>query len=220
MSLTIYGTSASRASRPLWAAHELGLAYQHEPIHYKDGGVKAPDFLTLNPNGRIPAIKDARPDGDVIVWESMACVLYLARMYGQPDGQGITPSTPAEEADALRWAFWVVTEVEKEALSVLFQRIVLPAEQRKADVLAAAVERLQAPMSILEHHLQQQQTKGCAYVAATRFTVADLILASVVAWAKPAAALFEQRPLLAAWLENCLARPAQQTVRALARQGR
>lgn len=220
MSITIYGISASRASRPLWAAHELGLSYHHEPVAFRGGAARTPEFLAINPNGRVPALKDARADGDVVVWESMACVLYLTRVYGTPDGLGITPATPAEEADALRWAFWAVTEIEKDALCVLFHRVVLPVEQRNATVLDDAVQRLHAPLAVLEQHLQQQQAKGCAYVAAARFTVADLVLASVVAWAKPAAALFAQRPLSAAWVEACLARPAQQSVRQLSREGR
>jgi glutathione S-transferase len=219
MAITIYGISASRASRPLWAAHELGLPFQHEPVPFREGATRTPEFLSLNPNGHIPALKDARADGDVVVWESMACVLYLARVHGAADGQGIAPACPAEEADALRWAFWAVTEVEKDALCVLFHRIVLPVDQRKPEVLDAAVARLQAPLTVLEQHLQQQQAKACAYVAASRFTVADLVLASVLAWAKPAAALFEQRPLLSAWLDACLARPAHQAVRQMSRQG-
>ena len=43
MSLTIYGISASRASRPLWVAHELGLGYTHVPTPYADGATRTPE---------------------------------------------------------------------------------------------------------------------------------------------------------------------------------
>ena len=58
MSLTIYGTSASRAARPLWVAEELQLTYAHSPVVVDYGAV---------------------------VWESMACALYLAAQF-RPDG--------------------------------------------------------------------------------------------------------------------------------------
>ena len=73
MSLKIHGIGASRASRPLWAALELGLQFEHSPIHYQGGATRKPDFLALNPNGHIPVLEDVRADGTVTVWESMAC---------------------------------------------------------------------------------------------------------------------------------------------------
>ena len=71
MSLAIYGTTASRAARPLWVAEELHLVYAHIPLDYLDGGTRTPEFLALNPNGHIPVVDD----GGVVVWESMACAL-------------------------------------------------------------------------------------------------------------------------------------------------
>jgi glutathione S-transferase len=175
--------------------------------------------LALNPNGHIPVLVDARPEGHVVVWESMACVLYLTRVHGTPDGQGITPCTAAEEADALRWAFWSVTEVEKDALSILMHRLGLPVAQRNPAQADQAVQRLCTPFGVLEQHLQRQQERGCAYLATTRFTVADLMVAAVVGWAKPASELMGQFPLVSHWLERCMSRPAQQAVRQLARAG-
>ena len=68
MTLRIYGTAASRAARPLWVAQELGLAYEHIALPYVGGATRTPEFLKVNPNGRIPVVDD---DG-VLVWESMA----------------------------------------------------------------------------------------------------------------------------------------------------
>ena len=113
MTLKIYGISASRAARPLWAALELGVPFEHIAMTYKAGVTRTPEFLAINPNGHIPVVVDERPEGAVTVWESMACALYIARVHGQADGQSITPASPREEAETLRWSFWTVTELEK-----------------------------------------------------------------------------------------------------------
>ena len=80
---------------------------------YNAGVTRTPEFLAINPNGHIPVVVDERPEGAVTVWESMACALYIARVHGQADGQSITPASPREEAETLRWSFWTVTELEK-----------------------------------------------------------------------------------------------------------
>ena len=215
MGLKIYGIAASRASRPFWAALELGIPFEHVLHSYKDGGTRTPEFLALNPNGHIPVLVDQRPEGTVTVWESMACALYIARVHGQADGQSITPATPREEAEALRWSFWTVTEVEADALTVLMHRLAMPQEQRKPELADKAESRLKVPLAVLEKHLQDQQARGEAYLAAKRFTVADLCVASVLAWLRPAPALMAAHPLTQQWLQTCLERPAQKQSRSL-----
>ena len=208
MTLTIYGISASRALRPLWAAWELGAPFEHVAAAYKGGATRTPEFLSLNPNGHIPVVVDERLDGAVTVWESMACALYIARVHGQPDGQSITPASAREEAEALRWSFWAVTELEKDALTVLMHRVAMPADQRKPELADQAESRLKVPLAVLESHLQAQNARGEAYLAANRFTVADLCVASVANWIRPATGLLVQYPAVATWLHACLERAA------------
>jgi glutathione S-transferase len=215
MTLKIYGIGASRAARPLWTALELGLDFEHTGTPYAGGATRTPEFLALNPNGHIPVVVDENADGAVTVWESMACALYIARVHGQADGQSLTPATPREEAEALRWSFWTVSELEKDALTVLMHRMAMPADQRKPELAEQAESRLKVPLAVLEAHLQAQKTKGQAHLAAKRFTVADVCVASVVAWVRPAPALLAQFPAVSAWLESCLARPAQARARSL-----
>lgn len=219
MGLTIYGIAASRALRPLWAAAELGLDFEHVATPYLGGATHTAEFLALNPNGHIPVLVDQRPDGDVVVWESMACALYLARHHGVADGNGLAPTTPREDADALRWSFWAVTELEKDALTVLMHRVAMPPAQRKPELAEVAEKRLRPVLAVLEQHLQRQQERGQAHIAADRFTVADLCVASVLGWVRTARALLAQFPVTNAWLEGCLQRPAHAELRALARLG-
>lgn len=208
MTLKIYGISASRAVRPLWVALELGLTFEHVTMTYKGGTTRTPEFLALNPNGHIPVVVDERPEGKVTVWESMACALYIARVHGQADGQSITPATPREEAEALRWSFWTVTELESDALSVLMHRMAMPEDQRKPELADKAEGRLKVPLAVLEKHLHAQNANGEAYLAANRFTVADLCVASVANWIRPAPGLLQEYPAVNAWLKACLDRPA------------
>jgi glutathione S-transferase len=215
MTLKIYGISASRAARPLWAALELGVPFEHMAMTYKAGATRTPEFLALNPNGHIPVVVDERPEGTVTVWESMACALYIARVHGQSDGQSITPATLREEAEALRWSFWTVTELEKDALTVLMHRMAMPTDQRKPELAEQAENRLKVPLAVLELHLQAQFARGQAHLAADRFTVADVCVASVANWIRPAPGLLAQFPEVSGWLHACTEREAQKRVRGL-----
>jgi len=215
MGLKIYGIGASRASRPFWTALELGVPFEHIPHSYKEGGTRTPEFLAINPNGHIPVLVDERAEGKVTVWESMACALYIARVHGKADGQSLTPATPREEAEALRWSFWTVTEMEADALTVLMHRLAMPEAQRKPELADKAESRLKVPLAVLEKHLLDQKARGESYLAANRFTVADLCVASVAAWVRPAAGLLAAYPLTQEWLQRCLERPAQKQSRTL-----
>jgi glutathione S-transferase len=218
MSIIIHGVAASRAIRPLWAATELGLDFEHVNQSFKGGGTREPGFLALNPNGHIPVLVDRRPGtpgGDIVVWESMACALYLARHHGKPDGLGISPADPWEDAQALRWSFWAVSEVETDALKVLMHRMAMPVEQRKPALADAAVSRLRVPLAVLEQQLARQHSAGAAYLGAERFTVADLCVASVLNWARPDTELMAAFPLVHQWIVRCIERPAYLRAKAL-----
>jgi glutathione S-transferase len=213
MTLKIYGIAASRASRPLWVAHELGLDYDHVPVPYEGGATHTPEFLAINPNGHIPAVDD----NGVLVWESMACTLYLAERFKAADGSSLAAQNAAELAEILRWTFWSVTECEKDALTVLMHTVAMPPDKRKPQLAEEATRRLVAPLQVLEQHLRGTGSEPLAYLAGERFTVADIAVASILAWVRSARDLLAAYPCTVAWLERCLKRPAQQQVRALAR---
>ena len=215
MTLKIYGIGPSRAVRPIWTALELGVPFELVSTPYAGGATRTPEFLAINPNGHIPVLIDERPEGTVTVWESMACALYIARVHGKADGQTLAPATPREEAEALRWSFWTVTELESDALTVLMHRMAMPEDQRKPELADKAESRLKVPLAVLEKHLQTQQAKGEAYLAANRFTVADVCVASVASWVRPAAALLAQYPAVSSWLKACVDRPAQGQARGM-----
>jgi glutathione S-transferase len=184
---------------------ELGLDFENLPVNFADGSAKTPEFLAINPNGRIPAIDD---DGFVL-WESMAINLYLARKHPSD----LTPRDLEEEAQAWQWSFWVMTEVEKAALAVLFQRMEFQdtpegrylSERVTKDPVTEAenLEALERPLTALDGHLADRD-----YLLGDRFTVADLNVAVVLSWAQMAQIDLTPHPHLAAWLQRCLTRPA------------
>lgn len=196
--IRLYGITQSRAFRPLWMLHELGLPFEHLKLDFHGDALQAPDYLALNPNGRIPTLVD----GDLVLWESMAINLYLARRYGMECG--LWPDEVAGEALAWQWSFWVMTEVERALLSVLMHTRVLPAEKRDAERARREAGILRQPFAVLDRKLA-----GREYLAAGRFTVADLNVAAVLSWAKPARIGLDEYPHMSAWLERCLERPAR-----------
>ncbi len=192
--LKIYGVSHSRAQRTLWMANELGLDYENIPVNFMGGETRTEEFLAINPNGRIPAIDD---DGFVL-WESMAINLYLARKHGK-----LWPDSLKGEALAYQWSFWVMTEVEKPIIYVLFNRALFPEGKRDADFAAAQEEKVHPPFKVLDAALAKSP-----YLAGDTFTVADLNVASIIALCPPAKIDLTAYPNIADWLGRCAARPA------------
>jgi glutathione S-transferase len=198
MTLRIYGIAASRAIRALWMAEELGLAYEHVPIHYRDDpdgplGKNNPEFRRANPLGRVPAIDD---DGYTL-WESMAINLYLARKHGK----GLWPPTVEGEGLAFQWSIFAVTEIDPPINEWARHAIVLPDAERDPDVAAAALEKLQRPLAAIDAALAHRP-----YLAGGAFTVADLNLAAALFRARRMD--HAARPNLARWLADCFSRPA------------
>ena len=99
---------------------ELGVPYELVPVDYVAKQTRTPAFLAINPNGHVPVIDD---DGFTL-HESMAINHYLIRKHADSP---IAPRGLEEEARCLSWSFWVVTEVEATALTVLMHGAILPA---------------------------------------------------------------------------------------------
>ncbi len=207
MALKIYGVARSRAFRTLWMAGELGLPYEHVKINFT-GDTRRPEYLAINPNGHVPAIDD---DG-FRLWESMAINLYLAKKYGS-GAVGLYPERLEDEARAWQWSFWGMTEVERPALTVLLNRVG-PEDKRDAAAADEAERALAAPLKVLDAAVAETP-----YLLGDRFTVADLNVASILAWARQARANLAAFPKAEAWLKACHDRPAAQTARQLQREG-
>lgn len=200
--ITIYGVYRSRATRPLWLLHETGTPFTHVPViqayRLPDPAAPeapvhtaSPDFLKVNPQGQIPAMQD----GDLILTESLAIALYLARRYGGPLG----PRDDAEAALMEQWALFAATAVEGPALEILQA----PEGAMGEGIVKVAAERLRRPLARLNAHLA-----GRDWLVGNRFTVADINTAECLRYAQGHAALIAEFPDVKRWIEAAQARPA------------
>lgn len=204
MSLTLYGVPQSRAARCLWALEELGAPYEHVMTSFM-GDNKQPDFLAINPNGRVPALKH----GDLCLFESMAINLYLARTFGKG---GLQPDDEQGAALATQWSFWAMTECEKGALTALFHAFGLGGLEKSEAKVQEQLKDLDRPFKVLDAALA-----GREWLVGDRFTVADLNVASVLQWAYNARLDLSAYPNLAGWLKRCFGRPANKKVGEIAK---
>jgi glutathione S-transferase len=205
--MKLFGVVRSRITRPLWTCLETGLPFEHVPViqSYRLADPAAPDaplntaspaFLAINPMGQVPALVD----GDLILTESLACALHVARKAGAPIG----PADPAEDAQMQNWAFLTAASVEPGAVDILYPLMEgasgTPEGQAR---MARGVSALARPLARIEAHLSSHD-----WLVGGRFSVADICLAEVLRYAQghpPALAPFAATR---AWLARCQARPA------------
>lgn len=94
--LKLYGGARSRASLVQWYLEELGIPYEYVLLDMAAGAHRAPEFLAINPFGKVPALVD----GDLKLWESGALLLYVAEKYGN------ALKTLEERAIAQQWVLF------------------------------------------------------------------------------------------------------------------
>jgi glutathione S-transferase len=203
-SLRIYGIARTRAFRALWVAKELGLDYQHLPIEIGDDGAKSPEFLAINPNGRLPVIVD----GDFVLFESLAITLYLAKKHSAGK---LYPATLEGEARAWQWSLWAVTEVDRGVNIWSLHAVRLPPQERNTALREEALKVIASPFKVLDAAVTRQP-----YLLGNDFTVADLNVAAVISRAVDMD--LSAWPQLKDWLTRCLDRPAAREALALKNQ--
>jgi glutathione S-transferase len=203
--LKIYGVPRSRAFRALWLAKELGLDYENVMVDFATGETRQMPYIAINPNGHVPAIDD---DG-FILWESMAINLYLAKKHGLGK---LYPTALQDEARVWQWSLWGMTEIERNVLTAMFNRAIYPEDKRDPAAADAAEQELRHPLGVLDGAVSKTP-----YLIGGDFTVADLNVASILSWARPARIDFAPFPKAADWLSRCALRPAAKEARDLQR---
>ncbi|MBX5133852.1 glutathione S-transferase family protein [Rhizobium lentis] len=211
--LTIYGIYRSRASRVYWMAEELGLEFRSVPVlqarrladplaEEAPLNTHSPEFVALNPMAQIPSIRD----GDLVMHESLAINLYLARKYGGP----LSGQTVEEDGLLTMWTIWAASQVEPHSVRIVltYDNGLENSEDGKRTI-AAACYGLRRPFAALEGHLAGRQ-----WIVGERFTVADLNIAEVLRYAQSETDLFDMHPNIKAWIERCQSRPAYKAMQA------
>ncbi|OIP31315.1 MAG: hypothetical protein AUK47_22685 [Deltaproteobacteria bacterium CG2_30_63_29] len=200
--ITLYGPPASSAGRCYWTLEEIGLGYETPEFSMKNKDHKAPEFLKLNPNGKVPALVD----GDLVLWESIAINAYLAAKYAP----ALLGTTPPDNARVTQWSVWSQVEYQPPLIALFIQKMFVPAERRDGEVIKKSIEKGEALNAIVDAHLE-----GRNYMVGDAFTLADLNVASVARLNTIGGISLEARPNLKRWLDAMLDRPARQKVNAL-----
>lgn len=191
--MKLYGFGPTRSLRALWGLKELGAEFELIPVNLLAGEHQRPDFLALNPAGKVPVLVD----GDLVITESAAIVLYLAEKYPE---KGLMPARLEQRAQVYRWVLFAVTELEQPLWRITKHSFLYPEQKRLAKDIDLAREDFTAMAAVLERHMEGRQ-----YIVGDHVTVADCVTAYLMDWANEQH-LLDGFPNLRAYLQRMYAR--------------
>ena len=183
---------------------ESGMPYEVMPIDTRKGEQHLPAFLAINPNGKTPAITDT--DGDAVVFDSNAILLYLAEKYGQ----FLPANTPAARGQMLSWLMFVATGIGPySGQAVHFKHF---APEPKEYAVNRYVFEAERHFGILDAHLAKH-----AYMLGGDYTLVDM---AVWGWVRAVPFILGpdamgKMPNLKRHFDEINARPAAQRAEAL-----
>lgn len=193
--MKLYGFGPTRSLRALWALRELGAEFEFVSVNLVAGEHQHPDFLRLNPAGKVPVLVD----GDFVLTESAAIVLYLAEKYQE---KGLLPTDLKVRAQVYRWVMFAMTEIEQPLFRITKHTEVYPEDKRLPADIALASQEFGVMAAVLNHHMEGRQ-----FIVGDGITVADCVMAYVIDWANELH-LIDEFPQLRAYLDRMYARPA------------
>jgi glutathione S-transferase len=192
--MKLYGFGPTRSLRVLWGLKELDADFEFVPINLAAGDHLRPDFLRLNPAGKVPVLVD----GDLVLTESAAIVMYLADKYRD---KGLLPADLRERAEAYRWILFAVTELEQPLWRIARHTFLYPEAKRLPQDITLAREEFVAMAAILDRHMEGRQ-----FIVGDGMTIADCVTAYLIDWANEQR-LIDGCPQLRAYLARIYARP-------------
>lgn len=203
--LQLYSLPTPNGVKVSIALEEMGLAYEPHLVDIGKNESWTPEFLSLNPNGKIPAIID--PDGPggkpLGLFESGAILLYLAEKTGQ-----LLPADPARRYETIQWVFFQMAAVGPIFGQVGYFHKFAGREIADKRPLERYVGESKRLLGVLETRLAGRQ-----WIMGDEYTIADI---SLLGWVRNLIGFYEARDLVAfdalklvpAWLDRGLARPA------------
>ena len=191
--MKLYGFGPTRSLRALWGLKELGLEFEFIPVNLQAGENRRPEFLALNPAGKVPVLVD----GDLVLTESAAIVLYLAEKYPE---KKLMPIQLEQRAQVYRWVLFAVTELEQPLWRMAKHTFLYPEDKRLPQDIALAREDFTAMAAVLERHMAGRQ-----FIVGDRMTAADCVTAYLMDWANERQ-LLDGFPNLKAYLQRTYAR--------------
>jgi glutathione S-transferase len=194
--IKVYGFPRTRSLRVLWTLEEIGADYGLVKVDLFKGEAQQPAFLRLNPAAKVPVLVD----GDFVLSESGAICTYLADKH---PATGLTPE-PRTEQRAIydQMCFFALSELEQPLWTMAKHRFVLPAQLRVAAVFDAANWEFARAVDALATRIGDQ-----AFVLGSQFSVADILVANVLSWARNSDVAIEAE-LVNRYADRMLERPA------------
>lgn len=198
--IQVYGSPRSSAGRVYLMLEELGLKYEMMPLDMSKKEHKSSEFMALNPNGKVPCLKDK----DFVIWESIAINHYLAEKY-RPEMNG---TSPEEKGHVAQWSVWAMTELQPPLVDILIQMVFVPEDKRNHAVIEKAKEKLPEKLKVLDHALG-----GKEFMVGNKLTVADINVSSVANIASALHLDLEPYKNIREWLTKMKSRLAWEKLR-------
>jgi glutathione S-transferase len=192
--MKLYEFAPTRSIRARWTLQEIDVEFEAINVNVLLGENRKPEFLSINPAGKLPALVD----GDFVLTESVAIVLYLAEKHPQ---KNLLPTQSKQRAELNRWLLFTVTELEQPLWRIARHTFIYPeAERLPADTTIARRE-FQQMAAVLESRMQTRQ-----FLVGDTVTVGDFVLAYTLDWANEERLLGEC-PALLSYIQRMYARP-------------
>jgi glutathione S-transferase len=199
--IKLYSWPGSSGTRVAWALEELGLPYEYVALDAKQGEHRAPEYLKLNPHGKVPALVD----DDECLFESGAMLLHLGARYGVE--KGLWPAGKGQaRADAVCWTVWAMTELGPYMMQYLYHGLDTPVSFKPADRSKAAADYSHSQLDRLLAALEAR-LEGREYLLGA-FSLADVAAASWLALATRFGLTLDHYPRVAGWCKRCMERTA------------
>ncbi|MCP3717719.1 glutathione S-transferase family protein [Paraburkholderia sp. CNPSo 3281] len=192
--MKLYGFAGTRSQRALWGLKEVDADFEFISVNLLEGEHRRPEYLRINPAGKVPVLID----GDRVIPESAAIVLYLADKYPE---KVLLPADLDERAQAYRWTLFAVTELEQPLWRITRHSFLYPPEKRSPADIELAREDFRAMAAVLEKHLE-----GREFIVGNKLSVADCVTVYLMDWANEVH-LLDGFPRLQAYLDRLYARP-------------
>jgi len=194
--MKLYWSPRSRSFTTLWLMEETGEPYERVLTDISTGANKAPEYLAINPMGKVPALAD----GDVTIAESAAICTYVADRY--PQAKLAPPLNDPRRAKYLQWLFFAPSCIEPAILQA-YLKLEIPA-------VSAAWGSTTQTFDVLDQALN----KG-PWLLGDDFSAADIAIGAGMNYAIRMFKMVPTRPNFDRYLDACAARPAFQTAQKL-----
>lgn len=197
--MKLYGFPASTNTWLVRAvAAQLGQSIDFKVVDLMKGETRSPDFLKLNPTGRLPVLTD----GEFSLWEANAIAQYLASQ----QENSLYPSDAKTRASIMQWQSWQLAHWGPACQPIQYENFVKPQlnmGEPNAEVVKQATERFHKEAPILNKHLSDHE-----YLVGNVLTIADFSVAAYLPYAQPARFPLEPYDSIRRWFQQISSLPA------------